>query len=277
MDADVSETKISLPETLRLDIGKGRILTLMPVSDLSHDSAEFNNGSFRTTQWSVVLAAGGPEEDGSAQAMEELCRRYWFPIYAFIRRQGHPVADAQDLTQGFFAHILEREMIASARQEKGRFRSFMLGALKNFLRYEVRKQSTLKRGGGTAMIPMAEDLEERYQREFADGATPETLYLRSWVHSLMSSALDQLRSEFDRAGKPALFQKLSPFLSGASEETSHRELASLLGISVGAVTTSIYRMRQRYGELLRSQIAATVTGPEEVEDEITFLFSVIER
>jgi RNA polymerase sigma factor (sigma-70 family) len=242
-----------------------------------NDSAAALAGRFRTTHWTVVLNAGHTDERQRSNALEELCRTYWYPVYAFVRREGFAAADAQDLTQGFFAHLLERQTFETADPERGRFRSFLLGALKRFLGYERRKQLTLKRGGQAMVVPIdEEESEERYQVDLVYQATPEKLYQRSWADALLASTLELLRRDYERAGKMTLFEKLQPHLSGADREASYQQLGDMLGLSVPAVTTSMYRMRKRYGELLREQIAQTVSSPNEVDDEIAFLFSAVE-
>lgn len=217
------------------------------------------------------------DERHRSKALDELCRTYWYPVYAYVRRRGHDTYDAQDLTQGFFAHLLERDTLATAQKEKGRFRSFLLGTLKNFLGYEARKQATLKRGGRATVVPIDEEEGEgRYQQDLAHEMTPDKLYLRSWVEALLASTIDLLRRDYERAGKRELFDRLQPHLSGAEAEASYKQLSDMLGLSVGAVTTSVYRMRKRYGELLREQIAHTVSSPKEIDDEIGFLFAAVE-
>jgi RNA polymerase sigma-70 factor (ECF subfamily) len=239
--------------------------------------ADAQAGQFRTTRWSVVLAVRQEDDGGRGRALEELCRTYWYPVYAFVRRQGHATHDAKDLTQAFFAHVIERQTLAKAQREKGRFRAFLLGALKNFLAYEARKRATIKRGGQAAVIDLDEEGgEERYQRDLAHEATPEKLYLRSWADSLLGATFDLLRRDYERAGRIDLFDRLSPHLSGQEQKASYKELGDTLGLSVGAVTTSVYRMRRRYGELLREQIAHTVASPNEIDDEIGFLFAALE-
>jgi len=232
---------------------------------------------FRTTRWSVVRNAAHEDEAHRGRALEELCRTYWYPVYAFVRRQGYEWADAQDLTQGFFAHLLDRETFAAADKQKGRFRSFLLGALKNFLGSEARKQGALKRGGGVQILPIDDSAsEERFQLELTDEITPEKLCARSWADALLGETLNALQRDFERVGKLDLFEALRPHLSGGPAATPRSQLAEALGLSVGTVTTSIYRMRKRYGELLRLEIAHTVATPEEIDDEISFLFSAME-
>lgn len=248
----------------------------MSQSHLPVQTHQLQAAQFRTTHWSVVLAAGEEGGTDQATALEQLCRVYWYPVYAFVRRQGHGPHDAQDLTQEFFAHLLERDTLAAVRQEKGRFRSFLLGALKNHLGYQARKKSALKRGGRAIVVAIdEEESEERFRLDLAHEDTPEKLYLRSWAETLLASTLGLLRQDYEQAGKLALFEKLQPHLSGAAG-ISYQETGTALGLSAGAVTTSVYRMRQRYGELLRKQIAETVASPAEVDDEISFLFAAVE-
>lgn len=248
--------------------------------DVSRESDEFfdvRKGRFQTTQWSVVLAANQEDDAERFQALEELCRTYWYPVYAFIRRQGYEAHDAQDLAQGFFAHLLERETINAARSDKGRFRSFLLGALKNFLGYEARKQATIKRGGKAVLVSIdAEECEERYGHDLPSVTAPDQLYLRAWADSLLNSALGLLRRDYIQAGKERLLEGLLPYLASGEHEGSYRELATTLDLSVGAVTMSVHRMRKRYGELLREQIAQTVGTPAEIDEELSFLLSVLE-
>ena len=222
------------------------ILSTVPASNDDDRLLGINPGQFRTTRWSVVLAAGQGDDASRARAMEELCRTNWYPVYAFIRRQGYDVDDAQDLTQGFFAHVLERDTFAVAQREKGRFRSFLLGALKNFLGYEARKEAAIKRGGRATVVSIDEEEgEERYQQDLAHEVTPDKLYLRSWADSLLASTFGTLRRDYEQAGKRELFEKLQPHLSGAETEASYKQLSDALGLSVGAVATSVYRMRKR--------------------------------
>jgi RNA polymerase sigma factor (sigma-70 family) len=232
---------------------------------------------FHTTHWSVVLDVQHQDEHQRAKALEELCRTYWYPVYAFIRRNGHEPADAQDLTQGFFEHVLERHTFETASPEKGRFRSFLLGILKNFLSHERRKASALKRGGSMMFVPIdGQDDEERLQLDLVHNLTPEKLYDRSWTHALLARTIEMLEREYERAGKQTLFAALQSHLTGMASDASYKELGDQLGLSVGAVTTSIHRMRKRYAALLRQEIAGTVSSPAEIEDEISILFSALE-
>lgn len=239
-------------------------------------SGQFSpRAAFVTTRWSVVLRAG-ETEGGDAGALEELCRACWFPVYAFIRRGGHAAEEAQDLTQGFFAHVLERRLIGQADPARGRFRSFLLGALKIFLAEEARRASALKRGGGIELLPIdVEEGEERYLAEPATDETPDLLYDRRWAETLLARAMATLRNDYERAAKAELFAALSPFLSGRNANPSQEALAAQLGMEPNTVTVSIYRMRRRYAEILRQEIAQTVAEPAEVDAEIRYLLSVV--
>jgi len=220
------------------------------------------------------MAVRQADEAHAERALEELCQIYWHPVYAFVRRLGHNPQDAQDLTQGFFAHMLERGRLVVAQPEKGRFRSFLLGALQKFLANQARSQSTIRRGGEITWVSINEELGEQwYQRDLSQADSPERAYYRSWLESLLNSTLELLRGEYAQAGKLELFQRIQPHLAGAGDESSYMRIADQMGLSLGAVTTSVHRMRRRYGELLREGIAQTVQTPEEIDDEIAFLFS----
>lgn len=249
----------------------------MPGPSDDGQGARLDAAQFRTTHWSVVLDVQHQDERHRARALEELCRTYWHPVYAFIRRHGHEPADAQDLTQGFFEHVLERHTFAAASPQKGRFRSFLLGILKNFLGYERRKASALKRGGSMMFVPLesAED-EERLQLDFVHDLTPERLYDRMWTLALLAKTIESLGREYERAGKRPIFDALQPYLSGTADDLSYKKLGEQIGLSVGAITMSIHRMRKRYAELLRVEIGQTVSSPTEIDDEISFLFSALE-
>lgn len=231
--------------------------------------------AFLTTRWSVVARAGEAE---SADALAQLCRGYWYPLYAFLRRRGLSTEDAQDVTQAFFLHVLESRLLVRANAEKGRFRSYLLGALQNFLSKEQRRQQTLKRGGGATIVSFDElQAEQRFALEPADALTPETQFERSWAFALLERVGTQLRSDYERAGRAGLFAKLQPYLAGGAQLAGYAELGRELAMSESAVTVAIHRMRRRFGELLRAEIAHTVASPEEVEEEIAYLLAVIAR
>ena len=231
---------------------------------------------FSTTQWTMVLAAGQDDDPSAIPALEQLCRKYWFPIYAFIRRRGSNPHEAEDLTQGFFAFVLEKEAFKKVDREKGRFRSFLLAALTNFLANEWDKRRTLKRGGEYRMINWDEAMAEAcYCQEPVDSVTPEKLFERRWASALVEQVLNHLKREYAAAGKEVLFGKLESALTGELAGGTSAAWAAELGMTEGAVRVALHRLRRRFGELLRKEIAATVTGDGEVDEEIRHLFAAI--
>jgi RNA polymerase sigma factor (sigma-70 family) len=228
---------------------------------------------FATTRWSLVAAAGGANPIESREACAALCSAYWYPLYAFVRRSGHSAADAEDLTQAFFARLLERNDLATADRDRGKFRSFLLSAIKHFLSNERDRRMAQKRGGGRQ--PLALDFasgETRYQNEPAHELTPEKLFEQKWALALLEQVLGQLRQQYVEAGKGALFDNLKGCLATTRQEVGYGELAATLGMTEGAVAVAVHRLRQRYRDLLRRQITETVSTPEAVEDEIHDLF-----
>ena len=233
---------------------------------------------FPPTHWSVVLAAGHAGTPHAAAALEKLCQVYWPPLYAFIRRRGNSPEEAQDLTQAFFAQLLQRNDLVTTSPEKGRFRSFLLGALKHFLANEWHRGQCLKRGGGQAIISLdAEPTEARYQLELAETTTPETAFERHWAFAILDQTMNRLREEYAVSGRSELFDLLKETLSGEKRTTPSAELAARCRISVGAVDVAVHRMRRRYGELLRAEIAFTVETPEDITEEIHHLKAVLGR
>jgi RNA polymerase sigma-70 factor (ECF subfamily) len=232
--------------------------------------------AFVTTHWSLVVSAGGNETTHARNALEQLCRAYWFPIYAFVRRQGQNPHDAQDLTQEFFARLLEKNQLAGVDRNRGRFRSFLLAALKHFLANEWHKARAQKRGGGQVPIPIdASTAESKCGIDPADHLTAEKIYERRWALTLLDQVLHRLRDEYARDGKENLFEQLKPTLTEASRSVRYAEIAAQLGTSEGAVKVAVHRLRQRYREVLRAEIADTVASPGEVEDEIRNLFAAL--
>jgi RNA polymerase sigma-70 factor (ECF subfamily) len=232
--------------------------------------------AFVTTHWSLVVSAGSNETTHARNALEKLCRIYWFPIYAFVRRQGHNPHDAQDLTQEFFARLLEKKQLAGADPVKGRFRSFLLAALKHFLANEWHKARAQKRGGGQVPIPIdASTAESKCGIDPADHLTAEKIYERRWALTLLDQVLRRLRDEYARDGKENLFEQLKPTLTEASRSVRYADIAARLGTTEGAVKVAVHRLRQRYREVLRAEIADTVASPGEVEDEIRNLFAAL--
>lgn len=231
---------------------------------------------FATTHWSVVLLAGQNDPAQAAEALEKLCRAYWYPLYAFVRRQGHDPHDAQDLTQEFFARLLARNELASMDRSKGKFRSFLLASLKHFLANEWHRSQRQKRGGGCEHFSFeAAAAEDRYRLEPPDELTPEAIYERRWAETVVDSVTQQLEREFADAGQAGRFGELKMFLLADDEPVSYAEAARRLNISEGATRTAIYRMRQRYGELFRAEIAQTVTSLPEMEEEIRHFLKVL--
>ena len=231
---------------------------------------------FVTTQWSVVLTATRPDTTQAQAALERLCRTYWYPLYAYVRRRGHSPPDAQDLTQAFFARLLERHWLADADRVRGRFRTFLLTALSRFLSDEWDKARAIKRGGGVSHVPVQVDTAEtRYGCEPADNNTPETCFERGWALTLLETVLERLRAEYEREGKSALFAGLNSSLVGDRASQPYAELATALGMNEGAVKVAVHRLRKRYRHLLRAEIADTVTGSEDVDDELRHMFAVL--
>lgn len=231
---------------------------------------------FATTHWSVVLAAREAPDTRATTALETLCRTYWYPLYAFVRRQGHAPEDAQDLTQGFFARLLEKDYLTAVNPDKGRFRSFLLAAIKHFLADERDKATAQKRGGGRTVISLdARTAEERYRLEPAHDASPDRLFERRWALSLLSAVFDRLEKDYVAAGKGELFQVVQGFLSPDSGEADYASAARQLGMNEGAVRMAVHRLRRRYADLFREEVAHTVAGPGEVEDEMRHLRRIL--
>ena len=229
--------------------------------------------SFATTRWSIVLAAKGGREP-AGDALAELCRVYWYPLYAFVRRQGHEPHDAQDLTQEFFARLLGKKWIESVERSRGRFRAWLLAAMKHFLANEWDKSRARKRGSGQAPLSLdATDAESRYAHEPADHASADKLYDRRWALTLLDQVLARLREEMAAAGKHSHFEALKFSLTGG--KTAYAEVATALAMSEGAVKVAVHRLRERYRDLIRAEIAETVTTPGEVEDEMRHLLAAL--
>ncbi len=239
-------------------------------------NAHHGPAAFTTTHWSVVLEAQG-ESPAAQEALEKLCRTYWRPIYAFVRRQGIRPEEAEDLTQGFFAQLLERRSLSAVRKEKGRLRSFLLGALKYFLADEQRRAMAIKRGKGQRLIPL-EGLraDEGIEMEPADPVTAEMIYERRWALTVLEHVLARLKDEYRAAGNAALFDSLKQLLPDEPGSPSQAEIAAYLGMTENSVRQAFYRFRQRYQLLLREEIAHTVATPGDIEDELRHLISVVE-
>ena len=231
---------------------------------------------FPTTRWTLVVAAGGPHRKDARSALVSLCENYWYPLYAWLRRRGYPPDQAQDLTQEFLVRVLEGRYLDRADPAKGRFRSFILTSLKFFVADEQDRQRAYKRGGGTVGPLEFSSGEERYQREPAHDETPERIFERRWALSVLDRVVEKLRDEFVHHGRPEHFERLKVFLLGHSD-TPYATLAREMNTSEGALKVAIHRLRKRYRELLRQEIADTVVGPADVESELRHLASVLTR
>ena len=233
---------------------------------------------FGTTHWSAVLAAQHPSAPKADAALEELCRTYWYPLYAHIRRQGHPHHDAQDLTQEFFARLLEKNYLAAVAPEKGKFRSFLLAALNHFLSHERDRARAAKRGGGKPHIPLDDvTAENLYSMEPATQDSPEEAFERRWAVTVLERAFAAVHEEAIAAGKEQLFGRLKLFVGEGATPGDYSAAAEELGMTPNAVAVAVHRLRQRYREAVRRQVAHTVSNPDEIEDEMRYLSSVLAR
>jgi len=234
------------------------------------------DGRFETTHWSLVLAARTGKSAESRAALEALCGAYWFPLYAFIRRQGYLAEEARDLTQGYFARLIERRDLRQVDPALGRFRSFLLASCKHFLSNELDHERAKKRAPGQPLIPLdADEAERRYRVEPVDELTPERVFERKWAATVLDRALARLSAEWTGAERTRRFEKLREYLVGEMPTASYRELGAALEMTEIAVKVALHRLRRRFGELLRAEIADTVREPEDVNDEIRYLLGVL--
>jgi RNA polymerase sigma-70 factor (ECF subfamily) len=233
-------------------------------------------GHFATTQWSLVLSAADHSSPRAQQALAELCASYWYPLYAFVRRQGSSAVEAEDLTQSFFLALVEKEFLAATGPEKGRFRTFLLLCLKRFLANQRDRQRAQKRGGGRPLVSINRDeAESRYQAEPADAATPERIFERRWALALLDQVLARLEDEYRQSGKASLFRDLKVYLVADEPAARYADVAASLGLTEGAVKVAVHRLRRRYGELLRAEVARTLARPADVKEEIQALFAAL--
>jgi RNA polymerase sigma factor (sigma-70 family) len=249
----------------------------MAVSKQSRKLTRDATRRFTTTRWSVVLAAADDKAPTRArEALAALCVTYWYPLYAYVRRQGNTADDAQDLTQEFFLRLFEKESLQHVERDRGRFRSYLLGAMKHFLSDQWDRNTAEKRGGGKLHASLDfRDAENRYSIEPAKGLTPEQIYERRWTLTVLDNVLSRLQNEYTGSGKARLFDRLKGFLTASDKDDSMGKAASELGMTEGAVKVATHRMRRRYGQLLQDEIAETVATPEDVEDEIRHLFEAL--
>ncbi len=252
----------------------GMIITMV-VGDHRAEDAESHVATFATTHWSVVLAAGDPAAPAARAALETLCRTYWYPLYAYVRRAGCGPEDAEDLVQGFFLQLLQREVLKSVEREGGRFRSFLLGTLKHFLAHEVARAAAKKRGGAHRFISWdPAEAEEQFRREPVDIESPDRLFDRRWAVSLLDRGLGRLQAECVSAGNAQRFAQLEGFVSGRKGELSYAEAAQRCGLTPSAVKSAIFRLRRRYHELIREEVGQTVADPKETEAELRYLLEL---
>lgn len=227
---------------------------------------------FVTTRWTMVLAAGRQSSPDSARALGELCRVYWYPLYAYVRRKGHTREDAEDLTQAFFARFLEKNPLDGVAAERGRFRAFLLASMKHFLANEWDRSRAQKRGGGVANLSLDwEDADHRYHMDPADPVNPETLFDREWALALLDRVLGRLCEECAGEGKASLFEATKGFLTGGTGDSGYADVGRQLGMEEGAVRVAVHRLRKRYRLLLREEIAQTLADPSTVEEELKSL------
>jgi RNA polymerase sigma-70 factor (ECF subfamily) len=238
-----------------------------------------NNASgdvFATTRWTVVLAAGRPGTPLADVALEELCRSYWYPLYAYVRRHGRSREDAEDLTQAFFARLLEKNYLEGISSDKGKFRAFLLVAVKRFLANEWDRANRQKRGGGVVPLSLDwQDADQRYQINPADTLSPDKLYDRAWAVTVLEQVITRLRDESAAEGKTKLYEQLKGFLMVGKRDIPYAQAATALELSEGAVRVAVHRLRQRYRELLRKEIAQTLCDPAQVDEEMQALFSAL--
>jgi DNA-directed RNA polymerase specialized sigma24 family protein len=250
----------------------------MPAADSKSGPpcAHSNAGAFVNTHWSVVLSAADPRDSSEAMnSLEKLCRAYWLPLYSFVRRQGESPHDAQDLTQAFFARLIEKDYLRSAHPDRGRFRSFLLAALKHFLSNERDKVRSKRRGGDQVFIAIdIQDAETHYGFEPVEHLTPQKIFERRWASALLQRTMLRLRNEYTSRGKAALFEELKGTLIETRGSAPYAALAARLYLSEAAVKMAVHRLRQRYRQALRAEVAETVASPDEVEDELREVFRV---
>lgn len=241
-----------------------------------HPSDRLQRVQFTNTNWSEVIAAGDAGSPTSKTALESLCRAYWYPLYAYVRRKGYATPDAEDMTQGFFSQLLERNYLTAADRNRGRFRSFLLGAFEHFLAREWTRAHAQKRGGGQPVVSFdGMPAEQRYALEPVDNLTPQMIYERRWALTILERARQGLRAEYEARGQASQIVPLEPLLSEPSSEKSYAEIATGLGMTEGALKVAVHRLRKRYGELVRLEIAQTLATTDELDAELEHLLAIL--
>jgi len=248
-------------------------------TDTSEDQlASHNAARFAATHWSVVLAAASEDSQEAAAALDTLCRQYWYPLYAFAHRLGHPPADAEDIVQSFFSFLLEKRSLQHADPHRGRFRTFLLASLKHFMMKEWQRQRAAKRGGGVPAFSLDQlGPEDLYARETSHALTPEQLYDRAWALSVLARARDRLGDDYARRGQAERFRLLESFLPGETSELSYAEAGRQLGLSEGSIKAEVHRLKHRYRSFLRAAVMPTVARLEEVDEELRELMEALSQ
>ncbi len=248
----------------------------MPTSEREAQNHAEPQGLFLTTHWSVVLAAKDKASPDCAQALEILCRTYWYPLYAFTRSSGYSPHDAQDLTQAFFARLLEKDYLRVVEPQKGRFRTFLKMALKRFLANEWERLRASRRGGGHTHLSFDTRLgETRFRQECADSATPDRVYDRQWALTLLGESMERLEQEYETVGKIDEFRQLNPHLTAERGTIPYGEMAAVLQTTEGAARVAVHRLRRRFREVFREVIAETISAPEEIDEEVRYVLEVL--
>lgn len=241
-----------------------------------NSSGRARGGSFATTHWSIVMAAGSPESPGYREALETLCQIYWYPLYAYLRRHGHDANEAEDYTQAFFTRMLEKDFLEKVRPKPGKFRSFLLKALKHFIANERARAATQKRGGGRKVLSLEfENAERRYALEPADALSPEKIFDKAWALTVLERTTTRLEAELVARGKQELFDNLKAYIPVEGGSVPYRDVAAKLSMTEGAIKTTVHRLRRRCRELLRDEIAQTVASEDQIDEEIRGLFTAL--
>lgn len=246
------------------------------MNSFDQPDSDHSPSRFTATRWSVVLAAGQSTGLEREKALQQLAQSYWFPLYSYIRRKGHPADEAEDLTQGFFSHLLEKQTLAKADQDKGRFRAFLLTVLKHYISDEWKKSHTLKRGGQRKFVQMdAQQAEGFYSLAPVDPITPEKLFDRNWAMALLTLVMTRLGEHYAQKGQTDLFIAIKGSIDGSAGDLSYADIGAKLNMTEAAVKTAAHRLRKQYRDILREEIAQTVSSEDEIDDEIRFLMDTL--